>query len=69
MKNEKITYKVKNVRKNRRKLGSLTPGYTTELYSPQDGVRKRVLVPASKNEGIIGILMRKHNMKSWHDNV
>lgn len=52
-----------------RKLGNLTPGYTTDLHSPQDGVRKKKRTSAQSNEGIIGLLMKKKGMKSWHDNV
>lgn len=66
----KYNIKRKNERvKPMRKLGNLTPGYTTYLHSPQDGVRKRKKISAQSNEGIIGLIMKKKGMKSWHDNV
>lgn len=65
MKNDKK----KGREKSMGKLGSLTPGYTTDLHSPQNGVRKKKKTTSRSNEGVIGVLMKKKGLKSWHDNV
>lgn len=55
--------------KSMEKLGSLTPGYTTDLHSPEDGVRKKKRTTSQSSGGIIDLLMKKKGMKSWHDGV
>lgn len=65
-------YLIKDYKKGEkpmRKLGNLTPGCTTCLHSPKDGVRMKKKTSARSNEGIIGLIMKKKRMKSWHDNV
>lgn len=55
--------------KPKRKLGDLD-GTVQDIYSPEDGVRrKRRSQKPSEGGGIIDLLMKKRRMKSWHDQV
>lgn len=53
----------------KRKLGDINTS-VSELYSSEDGVRKKPRSQKpSEGGGIIDLLMKKLRMKSWHDGV